>query len=206
MGADRAPQLSSAKFPKPRIKVRCARQTALSHAGPPARPVVVWWRMATPWGLHRRTNGGDLVALPLRRWLPGVVRALRGICRWGRGVRPGRRAFGVHHRPGDLVLPGRTFASPEDFNTQLAGWLPKANARRMRVLGCSRHNGWTRIGPRCSRCRRWHPWWAGGVPSGCHATTTSASTPTTTRCTPVRSAHTDHRMSSIAWSRVKSAT
>jgi transposase len=34
-------------------------------------------------------------------------------------------------------LPGRTFASPEDFNTQLADWLPKANSRLMRVLGCS---------------------------------------------------------------------
>ena len=33
-------------------------------------------------------------------------------------------------------LPGRRFESPEDFNTQLAG-LPKAYARRMRVLGCS---------------------------------------------------------------------
>ena len=34
-------------------------------------------------------------------------------------------------------LPGRTFAGPTDFNAQLAGWLPKANARRMRVLGCA---------------------------------------------------------------------
>lgn len=34
-------------------------------------------------------------------------------------------------------LPGRTFASPEDFNTQLAGFFVRANARRMRVLGCS---------------------------------------------------------------------
>jgi transposase len=34
-------------------------------------------------------------------------------------------------------LPGRTFESPEDLNTQLADWLPRANARRMRVLGCS---------------------------------------------------------------------
>ena len=33
-------------------------------------------------------------------------------------------------------LPGRTFASPEDLNTQLAAFLAKANARRMRVLGC----------------------------------------------------------------------
>jgi transposase len=33
-------------------------------------------------------------------------------------------------------LPGRDFTSPEDFNTQLAGFLVKANARKMRVLGC----------------------------------------------------------------------
>lgn len=33
-------------------------------------------------------------------------------------------------------LPGRTFTGPTDFNTQLAGFLLKANARRMRVLGC----------------------------------------------------------------------
>lgn len=34
-------------------------------------------------------------------------------------------------------LPGRTFASPEDFNTQLARWLPTANRRRVRILdGC----------------------------------------------------------------------
>lgn len=34
-------------------------------------------------------------------------------------------------------LPGRSFTGPGDFNTQLAGFLVKANARRMRVLGCS---------------------------------------------------------------------
>jgi transposase len=32
-------------------------------------------------------------------------------------------------------LPGRTFASPADFNDQLAGWLPVANARRVRRIG-----------------------------------------------------------------------
>ena len=26
-------------------------------------------------------------------------------------------------------MPGRSFASPGDYNTQLAGWLPRANAR-----------------------------------------------------------------------------
>jgi transposase len=31
-------------------------------------------------------------------------------------------------------LPGRSFTSPEDFNTQLRQWLPVANARRVRVL------------------------------------------------------------------------
>jgi transposase len=33
-------------------------------------------------------------------------------------------------------LPGRCFASPTDFNTQLAGWLDRANLRRHRMLGC----------------------------------------------------------------------
>jgi hypothetical protein len=32
-------------------------------------------------------------------------------------------------------LPGRAFASPADFNAQLAGWLPLANARQVRGLG-----------------------------------------------------------------------
>ncbi len=31
-------------------------------------------------------------------------------------------------------LPGRAFGSPADFNTQLDGWLPKANARTVRAL------------------------------------------------------------------------
>jgi transposase len=33
-------------------------------------------------------------------------------------------------------LPGRSFASPADFNAQLAGWLARANTRRMRALEC----------------------------------------------------------------------
>jgi transposase len=33
-------------------------------------------------------------------------------------------------------LPGRSFTGPDDFNTQLAAFLTKANHRRMRVLGC----------------------------------------------------------------------
>jgi transposase len=34
-------------------------------------------------------------------------------------------------------LPGRAFASPADFNAQLAAWLGLANARPRRALGCS---------------------------------------------------------------------
>jgi transposase len=32
-------------------------------------------------------------------------------------------------------MPGRSFASPRDYNTQLAGWLPRANARLLRRTG-----------------------------------------------------------------------
>jgi transposase len=34
-------------------------------------------------------------------------------------------------------LPGRGFASPADFNAQLAGWLALVNQRHRRVLGCA---------------------------------------------------------------------
>jgi transposase len=34
-------------------------------------------------------------------------------------------------------LPGRSFASPADFNAQLAAWLAVANTRPKRVLGCA---------------------------------------------------------------------
>jgi transposase len=34
-------------------------------------------------------------------------------------------------------LPGRSFTSPIDFNTQLQAWLGRANRRRKRSLGCA---------------------------------------------------------------------
>jgi transposase len=34
-------------------------------------------------------------------------------------------------------LPGRSFVSPADFNTQLDGWLARANTRHHRSLGCA---------------------------------------------------------------------
>ena len=51
-------------------------------------------------------------------------------------------------------LPGRTFSSPADFNTQLADWLPQANPERCARSGAGRSICWPRTGRRCSRCRR----------------------------------------------------
>jgi transposase len=39
-------------------------------------------------------------------------------------------------------LPGRRFASPADFNAQLAEWLVRANQRRHRMLGCRPTERW----------------------------------------------------------------
>ncbi|WP_239153921.1 integrase core domain-containing protein [Amycolatopsis sp. FDAARGOS 1241] len=39
-------------------------------------------------------------------------------------------------------LPGRAFASPADFNTQLTDWLQLANQRRHRRLGCRPVDRW----------------------------------------------------------------
>ena len=66
---------------------------------------------------------------------------------------------GVHQcRPGDpeakgmvergngyletSFLPGRTFTSPADFNTQLSAWLPVANTRIVRRIGCAPVTRW----------------------------------------------------------------
>ncbi len=39
-------------------------------------------------------------------------------------------------------LPGRVFDSPHDFNTQLQQWLPLANARVVRRIGCAPTQRW----------------------------------------------------------------
>lgn len=39
-------------------------------------------------------------------------------------------------------MPGRTFTSVADFNTQLTGWLVKANRRHHRSLGCKPADRW----------------------------------------------------------------
>jgi transposase len=40
-------------------------------------------------------------------------------------------------------LPGREFSGPEDFNTQFADWLAKANARHSRRIGCAPTARWS---------------------------------------------------------------
>ncbi|MBO3102590.1 IS21 family transposase [Cellulomonas fengjieae] len=40
-------------------------------------------------------------------------------------------------------LPGRVFTGPDAFNAQLAGWLPVANARQHRALGCRPVDRWS---------------------------------------------------------------
>ena len=57
-------------------------------------------------------------------------------------LRPGDpEAKGIIERAHDYLetsfLPGRAFAGPADFNTQLQGWLDVVNRRRRRVLGCA---------------------------------------------------------------------
>jgi transposase len=54
---------------------------------------------------------------------------------------PGDPAKGLVERANGYLetsfLPGRTFSSPADFNTQLADWLVGVNQRQRRVLGCA---------------------------------------------------------------------
>ena len=47
-----------------------------------------------------------------------------------------------------VFLPGRSFTGPADFNAQLAGWLPRANARLVRATGPRGSMRWASIWPR----------------------------------------------------------
>ena len=74
--------------------------------------------------------------------------AFRGVL--GCGVhqcRPGDpEAKGIVERGNGYLetsfLPGRTFTSPADFNTQLWAWLPVANQRIVRRIGCAPATRW----------------------------------------------------------------
>ena len=83
-------------------------------------------------------------------------------------------------------LPGREFTGPEDFNTQLAGFVTKANARKMRVAGmCARTTGSPRTGQAMIAAAAGRRRRSGGASRcGCRAITTSGSIPTTTPSIP----------------------
>ena len=54
-------------------------------------------------------------------------------------------------------LPGRSFASPADFNQQLQGFLVRANTGSIGCWVVGPPIGSMPTGPRCSRCRRCAP-------------------------------------------------
>jgi transposase len=107
-----------------------------------------WWRLlhqlgAVPKLLVWDGEGAVGRYRPRQSLLTQACQAFRGVL----GVKvyvckPGDpEAKGMLERFHDYLetsfLPGRRFASPADFNHQLAGFLLTANARRMRVLGCT---------------------------------------------------------------------
>ncbi len=107
-----------------------------------------WWSLLEELGGVPKTLVWDGEGA-IGRWRRGASE-LTGDCQAFRGIlgakvqicKPGDpEAKGMIERGNGYLetsfLPGRRFDSPEDFNDQLTGWLPKANARRMRVLGCS---------------------------------------------------------------------
>jgi transposase len=107
-----------------------------------------WWQVLEQLGAVPKTlvwDGEGAVG----RWRARKVE-LTGACQAFRGVlgasvyvcKPADpEAKGLVERFHDHLersfLPGRSFTSPGDFNTQLAHWIDLTNTRRMRVLGCS---------------------------------------------------------------------
>ncbi len=80
-------------------------------------------------------------------------------------------------------LPGRTFTSPQDFNSQLRAFTAKANLRRRRALGCAPAERIDADRAAMLACPRSHRSPAGAMGCAFLGTTTCGWTPTTTRCT-----------------------
>lgn len=107
-----------------------------------------WWALISGLGAVPRLLVWDGEAA-IGRWRRGVseltahTQAFRGVL--GTAVKickPGDpEAKGLVERGNGYLetsfLPGRTFASPDDFNRQLGDWLPLANGRVKRSLGCA---------------------------------------------------------------------
>ena len=107
-----------------------------------------WWQLISTLGAVPRAlvwDGEGAVG----RWRAGRAELTKE-CQAFRGVlaakviicRPGDpEAKGLIERSHDYLersfLPGRTFASPADFNAQLTDWLAIANTRTKRALGCA---------------------------------------------------------------------
>jgi transposase len=107
-----------------------------------------WWQLLDRLGAVPRTlvwDGEGAVG----RWRSGKTE-LTGECQAFRGtlgarvivLRPAEPEHkGIIERAHDYLersfLPGRSFAGPEDFNSQLQDWLSTVNARTRRVLGCA---------------------------------------------------------------------
>ncbi|HEX5142501.1 MAG TPA: IS21 family transposase [Mycobacterium sp.] len=107
-----------------------------------------WWQHLAALGAVPRVLVWDGEAA-VGRWRAGRSE-LSGDCQAFRGTlgtrvvicRPGDpEAKGLVERAHDFLersfLPGRVFASPADFNTQLQAWLELVNRRTRRVLGCA---------------------------------------------------------------------
>ena len=107
-----------------------------------------WWQLLAALGAVPRVLVWDGEGA-IGRWRGGRIE-LTGDCQAFRGTLGAKvhickpadpEAKGLLERAHDYLersfLPGRTFASPADFNAQLAGWLAVVNRRPRRALGCA---------------------------------------------------------------------
>jgi hypothetical protein len=107
-----------------------------------------WWRLLQQLGAAPTVLVWDGEAA-VGRWRPRQP-LLTTACQAFRGVLGAKvlifkpadpEAKGIVERLHDYLersfLPGRSFISPLDFNTQLQAWLEIANRRRKRSLGCA---------------------------------------------------------------------
>jgi transposase len=107
-----------------------------------------WWRLLQQLGAVPRVLvwDGEVAVGRWRARQPELTAACQGF----RGVLGAKvlickpadpEAKGIIERLHDYLersfLPGRSFTSPTDFNTQLQAWLGLANQRRKRSLGCA---------------------------------------------------------------------
>ena len=107
-----------------------------------------WWQLICGLGAVPRVLVWDGEGA-IGRWRAGRPE-LTGDCQAFRGTLGAKvvickpadpEAKGLIERAHDYLersfLPGRSFASPADFNAQLAAWLALANTRPRRALGCA---------------------------------------------------------------------